>query len=407
MKKIFFIGLISVMILSACTSVSEGDKNDVANPKADIEIGCSVENPPTIYEDTYNRAALDLCGEKTGYIAVEFKEHSMILFTDADFTSENPRALKIISTIAPFEIEDIATIPHGYSIYSTDFKWHYDSQNGWYTQSYYGEMCGASYNLFAFSPEMKEFILGGHYSDLCGNTPIKFISSSGKFTARDIQLIGSVHEQFKYDNAHAFDELCGPLDTYGRKNIIEGFSQGFPDKIYCYEDIWLPDDEKSYDPVGYFDLVNDKFEYLEHNKEVQDPFTIEGDKVTVNGENITFRFLDDFNIKDNTIEFGPETHIPESPTDQEYTHPMFKLTVVDQKSFDEISEMANEKSTIQTPITLEEVNDLNIARWSEVGICEYYFYEIIGENHNLKIHDRNYSSDDLEGAFNTLLEYIE
>jgi len=139
-----------------------------------------------------------------------------------------------------------------------------------------------------------------------------------------------------------------------------------------------------------------------------EPFTVQGNKVTINNVNLTFKFTDNCTIEDNTIEFGPETLIPESPTDKDYTRPNFELTLIDQKSFNEILEFAKENPDIAFPPTPEKINDLNVATWVQGGLCEYYYFEIIGETQNIQIKDRNCSSEvDTEEYISNLLESVE
>lgn len=116
-----------------------------------------------------------------------------------------------------------------------------------------------------------------------------------------------------------------------------------------------------------------------------DAFTVQGNKVTINSENLTFTFTDNFIITGNTIEFGPETKMPESPTDREYTRPAFILKLLPQRNYNEIQN----NESVTSEFNLETINNIQVANWEESTFCETNYYEIIGETQNIQLMNRN------------------
>jgi len=118
-------------------------------------------------------------------------------------------------------------------------------------------------------------------------------------------------------------------------------------------------------------------------------FTVKGNEVTINSEDLTFTFPDNFNIEGNTIEFGPETHIPESPTDKEYKWPAFVLKLVPQRSYSEIQESLSATSEFN----LETINGVQVGSWEDSVFCETHYYEVIGEAQSIQLMNRGCSGE--------------
>lgn len=133
-----------------------------------------------------------------------------------------------------------------------------------------------------------------------------------------------------------------------------------------------------------------------------DTFTVNGNKVTVNSENITFIFPDNFEIVENGIAFGPETMIPEAPP--EYTRPEFALNLVPKRSFNEIQNNV----TPSSDFILAKVKDMEVVKWEESFFCETNYYEIIGKTKNIQLRNMNCGSEIAKKDYlNKLLESVE
>lgn len=115
--------------------------------------------------------------------------------------------------------------------------------------------------------------------------------------------------------------------------------------------------------------------------------------VKIVSEDLSVTFEDNFRISENIIQFGPDTHIPESPTDKEYVRPAYRMTVTAKRSFDDILKDAEENPDVALEPTTEKINNLEVAKWASGGLCEYHHFEIIGENNN--IHLQSQSCEDL------------
>jgi hypothetical protein len=270
MKKILFITFVFGILASGCALLDDGNQYVAVKSEFKTRSECSEYNPPKTYikeeKDDHSSQMLDLCDYKTNYDAVEFEDQGFILFADPGFydgsNSETQTVqLKIISTVAPFNIEHIGNLPDktyanfsGYGDYNTPNF----SEGDWHVWAGgYGEMYGLNYYLFAFSPKTKEFISSGIGGDWA---TLKFISNDGEFSAKDYERI---HDMY------SFRSFCGPLnmhkshiDNPDYQQAVSDFVKGFPNKIYCYKDFdyWRENAEEGGDEiVGYFDLLNDKF----------------------------------------------------------------------------------------------------------------------------------------------------
>ena len=128
-------------------------------------------------------------------------------------------------------------------------------------------------------------------------------------------------------------------------------------------------------------------------------FTVENNKVTVNSENITFNFTDNFEVTDESIKFGPETVIPESPTDKKYTRPAFSLKLVPQRSYNEIQK--NQSTT--SSFTQVKVNQFDVIKWKDSSFCDTQYYEIIGVGQNIQLKDQSCNQVNSNDYFEELL----
>ena len=124
-------------------------------------------------------------------------------------------------------------------------------------------------------------------------------------------------------------------------------------------------------------------------------FTVTGNQVTVVDENITFNIPGDFTVDENIIEFGPESHIPESPTDGNYKKPAFKLEIIPKRTIEEIP--------YETEPVVETINDHQVIKWSLQAFCYQNRYELVGEKNNILIRSTTCEDHDSETVFTEML----
>lgn len=142
--------------------------------------------------------------------------------------------------------------------------------------------------------------------------------------------------------------------------------------------------------------------FTENPISISDQFTSKENQVTINSENLTFTFPDEFYIYDDEISFGPQTHIPESPTDKIYTRPAFTLKVIPQRNLEEI------KNTVTTTnkVTSKTINNFTIATWDNSGFCENFLYEIIGKKNNIQLDSTVCEEINAEEYFDNLVNNV-
>ena len=139
-----------------------------------------------------------------------------------------------------------------------------------------------------------------------------------------------------------------------------------------------------------------------------DNFSINENNVTINSEALTFTFPNDFEVKESKILFGPETFIPESPTDKEYTRKALYLSVEEQRNTETLK--TEEQALHETPINFktQKLNSENTyVTWTIPGLCDYTYNEIIGNIKNIKITDLSCEEIGTEEITNTLLNSVQ
>lgn len=137
------------------------------------------------------------------------------------------------------------------------------------------------------------------------------------------------------------------------------------------------------------------------------PFNKISDKqYEILNENIILNFDTPVEINNNSLRFGPSSHIPESPTDKEYTRPAFVLRVIPKSDFDEIYDNYSNIEVASDPI-LETINNFEVATWIIADLCTYNYYEIIGENSNIQLYDQSCDDIDTPTYFRNFINDIE
>ena len=116
--------------------------------------------------------------------------------------------------------------------------------------------------------------------------------------------------------------------------------------------------------------------------------TDESNSLTIDGENITLTFTDEFEEYGTTVNFGPKGLVPESPTDQNLEEFYYSLRLIDKRSADEITQEISEID--QRLITLEPTeikigNSVGL-KWAIGGMCEKRIIELFGNQNNIQFY---------------------
>ena len=114
---------------------------------------------------------------------------------------------------------------------------------------------------------------------------------------------------------------------------------------------------------------------------IDEPYTINGNKITFNKENLTFTFPTDFEVMNDHIVFGPKKDIPESPTG----HTIF-LSLEPLANLETLTNVLQEELAANIS-TLKLSNGLDYVTWNERAVCDFKQYEIIGTTNNIHLHD--------------------
>jgi hypothetical protein len=143
---------------------------------------------------------------------------------------------------------------------------------------------------------------------------------------------------------------------------------------------------------SYSEVNNPKVSYI------GEEFSVEGSKITINSEGLTFNVTDSITLyssDSSSINFGPESQIPESPTDKLYTRPAFLLKLIPSRSFETIQ--ASQASI--NGFKLTEYKNFNVAEWTDTGLCDSAHFEVIGKNQNIQIRSQNCDFDANAAAY--------
>jgi len=149
------------------------------------------------------------------------------------------------------------------------------------------------------------------------------------------------------------------------------------------------------DAIVDFDLNDDK----------SSGFIVEGNSLTLEGEDITLTFEDEFEVNDQSVEFGPKGITPESPTDKPYETLYYSLSLANKRSVNEIrreiDELDQDRVSLK-PVEIE-IGDLKGLKWAVGGMCEERIMELLGRNNNIRF----YSSGCHTPLRDTDFEYFE
>jgi hypothetical protein len=122
--------------------------------------------------------------------------------------------------------------------------------------------------------------------------------------------------------------------------------------------------------------------------------SVDGDNIVITGENVVFPLIGRA-IEDGwAFRFGPEVHVPESPTDQVYTRPNFQLKITNKRSFEDIKADEKTMRDVYVGPELVEANGYQIAQWRAAGMCDYVYSEVLGKELNLQFSADNCTAED-------------